>query len=135
MKAGTTANQYFEGIGRRKEATARVRIYKTGKGTTVNGREHTSYFKLPGMQDTMLSPLGKLKLSEKIGISVKVQGGGLHAQSEAIRLGLSRALIEYNAEFRKKLARIGYLRRDAREKERKKYGLKKARRAPQWAKR
>lgn len=135
MKAATPTSQYFEGIGRRKEATARVRVYKAAKGVMVNGKEYTVYFTGPIMQDAMLSPLGKLKLADKIGISAKVSGGGLKAQAEAIRLGLSRALIEYNGEFRKKLARIGYLRRDAREKERKKYGLKKARRAPQWAKR
>jgi len=126
---------YYEGIGRRKEASARVRIYQGGNGVLVNGLDYTKYFKTDLMKSNVLAPMDKLKLVEKFRISVIVHGGGLQSQSEAVRLGISRALLGYNQELRKKLARLGYLRRDSRAKERKKYGLKKARRAPQWAKR
>jgi small subunit ribosomal protein S9 len=133
----TKKNQkYFEGIGRRKEGVARVRITESQKAEiVVNERKSEEFFSLKKLQDTAFSPLEAVGLTGKLGISVKVKGGGLTGQAEAIRLGLSRALIKYNQDFQKVLKDLDYLKRDARKKERKKPGLKKARRAAQWRKR
>ncbi len=127
--------KYYEGIGRRKSAVARVRLYTKKKDITVNGRDYKSYFTVLRYQKSIESPFEKMNCPGKFGASIQVFGGGVNAQSEAIRLGISRAMIEFNADFKKRLRRAGYLTRDARKVERKKYGLKKARRAPQWSKR
>lgn len=127
--------KYFEGVGRRKRAVARVRIWAGGDGKfAVNEKDPASYFKAMRYEQSAIAPLRFLK-GEKLTVSVKVRGGGLMAQSEAVRLGLARALIKLNDTLRRELKVAGYLSRDAREVERKKYGLKKARRAPQWQKR
>ncbi|HUX36181.1 MAG TPA: 30S ribosomal protein S9 [Candidatus Paceibacterota bacterium] len=133
--AAKKGERYFEGVGRRKTAVARVRISK-GTGTfSVNGKKSAEYFNMP-LFDTMASlPLEKVALTGKFNISAKVSGGGVNAQAEAVRLGLARALVIHDAELRSKLRTLGFLTRDPRMVERKKYGLKKARRAPQWKKR
>lgn len=126
---------YFEAVGRRKTAIARVRLYTKKTGITVNDKDYKKYFPTMRLQKEAEAPLEKMKISEKLGAVIKVKGGGLSAQAEAVRHGISRALVEFNSEFKKRLRRVGYLTRDSRMVERKKYGLKKARRAPQWKKR
>jgi len=127
--------RYFEAVGRRKASVARVRLYTKRSGFEVNGRKLEEYFPILGLQRKIESPLLKMKITDKLGATIKVYGGGLTGQAEAIRLGIARALTKFNPEFRKRLKRFGLLKRDARVVERKKYGLKKARRAPQWKKR
>lgn len=134
--------RYFEGIGRRKRAVARVRIFTANPkesaaqgGFVVNDKTLKDYFRAPGLLDMALESLNKLRASDHFRISVKLNGGGINSQAEAVRLGIARALIKFDANFRKKLKKSGLLSRDPREKERRKYGLKKARRAPQFSKR
>jgi len=133
MKKDT--QKYFEGIGRRKTATARVRIISGSSGFTVNDKDISSYFKTEAQRIAAAAPLSKVVLPEKVAVSVKISGSGLSAQADAVSLGLSRALVGLDATFSKDLRNAGFLTRDSRMVERKKYGLKKARRAPQWAKR
>jgi len=128
-------NHYIEAVGRRKTAIARVRVMNgTGK-VSVNGKEPSQYFVMPRIAAVATAPLDDLKIKANFDVSAKVQGGGIHAQAEAIRLGISRAIVEKNIAWKKRLRVSGYLTRDPRMVERKKYGLKKARRRPQWAKR
>ncbi|MEK7546761.1 MAG: 30S ribosomal protein S9 [Patescibacteria group bacterium] len=127
--------RYFEGVGRRKTAVARVRITKGGGTVVVNGKKAGEYFNTPLFGQMASSPLDKLAISDKFNVSVKVSGGGINAQAEAVRLGLARALVVFDSELKGKLRAFGFLTRDPRMVERKKYGLKKARRAPQWKKR
>lgn len=130
------AEKYFEGVGRRKTAIARVRIFQNKEsGMTVNSRDFKVYFPLASQQIKARSPITALNIKDKIKITVQVRGGGPTAQAEAVRHGLTRALVLLNSDFRKPLRNLGYLTRDSRMVERKKYGLKKARRAPQWQKR
>jgi len=133
--AAKKSERYVEGVGRRKTAVARVRIWGGHGKFSVNDEEYKSYFDLSRLRLTAAAPLEKMKLGDKYDISAKVRGGGINAQAEAVRLGLARALALKNPDFEKRLGKFGYLRRDPRMVERKKYGLKKARRAPQWAKR
>lgn len=131
-KGGT---RYFEGIGRRKTAVARVKLMPGGRGFSVNGKVLENFFPMPRLRNTALAPIESLKLEEKFSVNAKVSGGGIKAQAEAVRHGLAQALVLHNPELKKRLRALGYLTRDPRMAERKKYGLKKARRAPQWAKR
>lgn len=140
-KEDNKPKRYYKAVGRRKRATARVRLYtctpfegEIGR-VIVNDKKYTDFFTTLNLQQTVISPLQKMKSLNRFESTVKVSGGGILGQAEAIRHGLARALVEFNPEFSKKLKRAGYLRRDPRRKERKKPGLKKARRAPQWAKR
>ncbi|OGI65417.1 30S ribosomal protein S9 [Candidatus Nomurabacteria bacterium RIFCSPLOWO2_01_FULL_39_18] len=131
---------YIEAVGRRKTSTARVRIRESNKTNfIVNGRDAKEYFKTEEERHLILGPiakgLGKGKADVKWSVEVHVQGGGAHSQAEAVRHGLSRALVASNQELRKDLKTLGYLKRDPRAKERRKFGLKKARKAPQWSKR
>jgi small subunit ribosomal protein S9 len=126
--------KYIEAVGRRKTSTSRVRIFEGEDGFMVNQKPVNEYFKIERFRETALAPLKLLKI-KNIFVSAKVLGGGIMAQAEAIRHGLSRALVKYNADFKKILKNAGFLTRDPRMVERKKYGLKKARRAPQWQKR
>ena len=128
-------DKYYEAVGRRKSAISRVRLYTRVKGFTVNEKPLEKYFPILRLQKEVVSPIEKLKLGEKLGATIKVSGGGPTAQAGAIRLGVSRALAKFNPIFTKRLRKLGLLTRDARIVERKKYGLKKARRAPQWTKR
>jgi small subunit ribosomal protein S9 len=126
--------KYIEAVGRRKTSTSRVRIFEGEDGFMVNQKSVNEYFKIERFREIALAPLKLLKI-KNIFVSAKVLGGGIMAQAEAIRHGLSRALVKYNADFKKVLKNAGFLTRDPRMVERKKYGLKKARRAPQWQKR
>ena len=129
-----TKNEYTEAVGRRKTASARVRISAAKSASmTVNGKTAQEYFPLEQMVKTAFSPMQLLGAS--YAVSVKVQGGGHKAQADAIRHGLSRAMTMVVPEQRKDLKVRGFLKRDPRAKERKKFGLKAARRAPQWSKR
>ncbi len=139
------AEKYYESVGRRKEAVARIRVY-TRKSTdnqisddkaliTIDGTPYYEYFKDQRLQNIVESPLKKLKSLNRFKATIKVSGGGIRGQADAIKFGLSRALVLFDANFSKKLRKAGFLTRDARVKERRKYGLKKARKAPQWAKR
>lgn len=125
---------YFEARGSRKSSVARVRLYEHKKGIMVNERDLKQYFPLARQHEAVIAPL-RLVGREDLGITAHVVGGGLTAQSEAIRLGVARALLKINPDLRIRLRGAEMLTRDSREVERKKYGLKKARRASQWAKR
>ncbi len=130
--------KYIEAIGRRKTSTARVRISESAKTHfTVNGVDAKDYFKTEDQRRLILDPMvkGLPAGSPKWSVEVHVSGGGIHSQSEAVRHGLSRALVESDITVRGELKTLGYLKRDPRAKERRKFGLKKARKAPQWSKR
>lgn len=137
-KEAAKAERYFYAVGKRKTAIATVRIYPSDKAeaeVTVNDRTFENYFSIPRLRDLVKEPLALAGADAKFDVSAKVRGGGTNAQAEAIRLGISRALVEFNPELRKSLRDNGLLTRDSRIVERKKPGLRKARRAPQWAKR
>ncbi len=126
---------YFYGTGRRKSSVARVRVYNgTGK-ITVNDRDIDDYFGLETLKLIVRQPLALAEIENKFDIVVRVAGGGVSGQAGAIRHGLSRALLQYDENLRPVLKKAGFLTRDPRMKERKKYGLKAARRAPQFSKR
>ncbi len=126
---------YFYGTGRRKKSVARVRVYAgTGK-ITINNRDIDDYFGLETLKLVVRQPLALTGLTEKFDIVCTVTGGGVTGQAGAIRHGLSRALLQYDENLRSELKKAGFLTRDPRMKERKKYGLKGARRAPQFSKR
>jgi small subunit ribosomal protein S9 len=128
-------NPYFYGTGRRKKSIARVRVYPgTGK-ITINNRSIDDYFGLETLKLLVRQPLALTDTLEKFDVVVNVQGGGVSGQAGAIRHGLSRALLQYDESLRGELKKAGFLTRDPRMKERKKYGLKAARRAPQFSKR
>jgi len=123
-------------IGRRKTATAQVRLMTDGKGDVViNGKPLKQYFPGVLMQQKVLSPFETTGTQGRYDVSVRVVGGGITGQAESVRLGIARALIELNPDYRGSLKKLGFLTRDARKRERKKYGKKSARRSPQWAKR
>ena len=136
--------KYFEAVGRRKESVARVRLY-TKKSTdtveeekalvTVNGKDYTEYFSDVNLRNIVESPLRKLKSLNRFKATVVVHGGGMSGQAGAIKHGISRALVEFDLNFRKKLKKSGFLTRDSRIKERRKYGHKKARKMGQFSKR
>ena len=126
---------FFYGTGRRKSSVARVRVYNgTGK-ITINDRDIDDYFGLETLKLIVRQPLAATGCEGKFDIVCRVAGGGVTGQAGAIRHGLSRALLQYDAELRPTLKKAGFLTRDPRMKERKKYGLKGARRAPQFSKR
>lgn len=128
--------QYYEGLGRRKSATARVRLYPGGDGhVIVNGQPLQEYFVRGVDVVRLLEPLKVTGMDGRFGISVKVRGGGISGQASAVRLGIARALLKVDPELRPTLRKGGFLTRDARVKERKKPGLKRARKAPQYTKR
>ncbi|MGN0598905.1 MAG: 30S ribosomal protein S9 [Oscillospiraceae bacterium] len=126
---------YFYGTGRRKSSVARVRVYAGSGNITINGRNIDDYFGLETLKLLVRQPLTLTETSDKFDIVCTVAGGGVTGQAGAIRHGLSRALLQYDAELRPVLKKAGFLTRDPRMKERKKYGLKAARRAPQFSKR
>ena len=134
----TQDGRYIEAVGRRKTSIARVRITEN-KGTkndlTVNNKPATNYFKIKKTQITAEEALSKIKGAHKFNVSVFVKGGGVISQAEAVRHGLARALVSFNGEWRDKLKKAGVLKRDPRAKERRKFGLKKARKRGQRSKR
>jgi small subunit ribosomal protein S9 len=130
--------QYYEGIGRRKRASARVRIFLDGDSSgdfSVNEKEVKEFFPRFGDYEILTGPLVDSELMGKVDITVQIQGGGVTGQTSAVRLGLARALVEYDENLRGVLRANGHLTRDARIKERKKPGLKRARKAPTYTKR
>lgn len=128
--------RYFEAVGRRKTATARVRITpSTKESVLINDKSLNDYFQTENMQKITQEAFVAAGLKQKFVMTVKVMGGGIHAQSEAVRHGLSRCLVLYDEHLKSVLKKSGYLKRDQREVERKKAGLKKARKAPTWSKR
>ena len=128
--------RYFQAVGRRKTAVARARLFTKGeKEILVNNRPYQNYFPTLELQQISVASLERMKCLDKFRILARVRGGGLVAQAEALRHGLVRALVLFNPNFRKRLKKAGFLKRDARVRERKKFGLKRARRAPQWQKR
>jgi small subunit ribosomal protein S9 len=129
-------DKYYQATGRRKTAIARVRLYTKGdKIFLVNNQPFEKHFGNVEFKNIISAPLEKMNCTDRFRITVVVKGGGVYSQAEAVRHGITRALVMFNADFKKRLKKSGYLTRDPRMKERKKPGLKKARRAPQWAKR
>ena len=129
------ADEFFMGTGRRKEAVARVRLYPGAGEMTVNGTTLEKYFPNRRHRIEVLSPLVHLDIKGSWDVVAKVEGGGISGQAGAMRLGISRALLVFDDELRGDLKKAGFLTRDARMKERKKYGLKGARKRPQFSKR
>ena len=132
----TKAEQYIPGLGRRKTAVARVRITPAkSQKITINEKSVEEYFPTPELQATALGALTGVELTQKFTITAHVTGGGISAQAEAVRHGIARALVTFDGTLRGTLKGVGFLKRDPRMVERKKFGLKKARKAPQWSKR
>lgn len=128
--------KYFEGVGRRKTSIARVRLFpQAEKSFSVNEKPLEGYFPTKELQYTVTSPLTLMSSEEQFKVAARVRGGGINSQAEAVRHGIAKALVLFNPDFRKKLKKAGFLTRDPRMRERKKFGLKRARRAPQWQKR
>lgn len=127
---------YTYAVGRRKSGIAQVRLYMSGKGTiTVNHKPMKDYFPVEELQDAILVPLKAAGIDATADVVAEARGGGIRGQADAVKLGIARALLVHNPDLRATLKPLGVLTRDPREKERKKYGLKKARKSPQWAKR
>lgn len=129
------AGSTYVAIGRRKSAAARVKMEMGDGKIAVNGKDPQKYFTSIAQRRVLLQPLETASLVDRVNLSIKTKGGGMQAQAEAARLGIARAILLLDKEHRTALKAAGYLRRDSREKERKKYGLKRARRAPQFSKR
>jgi small subunit ribosomal protein S9 len=130
------AKKYIQSIGRRKRAIAQVRLFAGGTGAvTVNSRDIKDYFGTAGLQENAVSPLKEVGRSESVDITVRVVGGGLTGQSDAIKMGIARALVKEDETVKISIKSKGFLTRDPRRKERKKFGLRGARRAKQWRKR
>lgn len=134
-KKAHKAEKYFYAVGRRKTAVAKIRAYENSDQTTVNGKELSRYFQSKSLIKIALAPVIMLGLDKKISFKIFVSGGGIKAQAEAVRLAIARSIILRNSEDKPVLKKAGLLTRDSRKKERKKPGLKRARRGPQWAKR
>ena len=131
-----TKNRYIEAVGRRKTATARVRITPAAKQTfSVNDKDVKEYFVTEELQMIATEAFTKGEVADKFSVTVHVLGGGIHAQAEAVRHGISRTLVMRDEEIKNTLKKLGFLKRDSRQVERKKFGLKKARKAPTWSKR
>jgi len=135
--ADTIKGEYYYGMGRRKTSVARVRLYPNGDGSvTINGKPAQAYFgDRPAVSSAMSAPLRLFDLDNAYTITIRVAGGGVTGQAGAIRHATARALLNINSEWRAQLRKAGFLTRDARMKERKKPGLKRARKAPQYTKR
>ncbi len=134
----TEDRTYYEGIGRRKRASARIRIYLDEQATgefVVNGKTVNDFFPRTGDVDVLMSPLSDTELTGRVDVTGLVSGGGITGQTDAVRLGLARALVKYDENLRNALRSGGHLSRDPRVKERKKPGLKRARKAPTYTKR
>ncbi len=137
MSKENKSNKYLFAIGRRKESTARVRLWlNEHKGVIkINDKDLNAYFPVFEFQKIVRDPLNLVKEAINYNFTIRVAGGGVRGQAEAIRLGVARALVSLNKDYKSILKKAGFLTRDSRMKERKKPGLKGARRAPQWAKR
>lgn len=126
---------YIEAVGRRKTAVARVRLFANGDGITINNKQYKDYFPEEMLWRALEAVCSLANVAGGIRVSAIVEGGGMRAQAYAVRHGLARAFVKHNEELRKRLREHNLLTRDPRMKERRKFGLKKARRAPQWSKR
>lgn len=134
--ATETKQRYIEAVGRRKTAIARVRITPSTKASfLINDKEVKDYFSTEDLQVIAQEAISKSEVGEKFTVTVHVLGGGIHAQAEAVRHGLSRTLVLRDENIKNTLKKLGFLKRDSRQVERKKFGLKKARKAPTWSKR
>lgn len=135
----THKKEYIETVGRRKTASARVRISKIGSKTesevVVNEKDFKEYFPTKELQSIVNNVLSHSLDGDNFKVTAIIKGGGIHSQAEALRHGIARAFVEYDIELRKAIKEAGFLKRDPRMKERKKFGLKKARKSPQWSKR
>ncbi len=132
----TATSKYHEAVGRRKTSSARARITEASKASfDINNKDLAGYFGTADLQKTASEALLKVGDAQKFSVTVKVQGGGIASQAEAVRHAISRAIIKYDPSLRTSLKVDGFLKRDPRVKERRKFGLKKARKAPQWSKR
>ncbi len=131
-----TKNRYIEAVGRRKTAIARVRVTPSTKPSfSINDKDIKEYFVTSDLQSIAQEAISKSEIGEKFQVTVQVVGGGIHAQAEAVRHGLSRTLVLRDEQVKNILKKLGFLKRDPRQVERKKFGLKKARKAPTWSKR
>jgi small subunit ribosomal protein S9 len=136
MEKKATTKEYYRALGRRKTATAVVKIKKASKNSyTINGKDFTVYFPTPELKKIVTGAFETATPADKFEVIVTAQGGGSHAQAEAVRHGISRALVLFDADLRTTLKKAKMLKRDPRQVERKKFGLKKARKSPQWSKR
>jgi len=134
--AEKNSTKYIGAVGRRKTSSARVRITPASKfSVTINDRELENYFPTAELRNIVKSAFDAVGLDQKFSVTAHIVGGGVSSQAEALRHGIARALILYDINLRGKLKTKGYLKRDPRAKERRKFGLKKARKAPQWSKR
>lgn len=128
--------RYIATVGRRKTSIARVRLSESTKNSfVINKKDLATYFPTKELQTIAEEAIAKSKVPGKFHVEALLTGGGIHSQAEALRHGISRGLVEYDLELRKRLKKLGFLKRDPRMKERRKFGLKKARKAPQWSKR
>ena len=135
-KTKTQKNRYIETIGRRKTSTARVRLTPATKVSfVINDKELVAYFPTEELQKIVTDPMNTTEKGAAYAVSVKVMGGGIHSQAEAVRHGIARGLVVEDEGDKTKLKHAGFLKRDPRSKERRKFGLKKARKSPQWSKR
>lgn len=135
-KLVTKEKEYFRAIGRRKTSTAVVRLYKSTKTSySINDKDLNEYFKTIDLQKIVTGAIETASAPEKFKIVVTTKGGGIHSQAEAVRHGIARALVLHDIELRGVLKKAKMLKRDPRQVERKKFGLKKARKSPQWSKR
>ena len=136
MEKKASTKEYYRAIGRRKTATAVVKLFKATKTSyDINGKGLEVYFPTPELKKIVTGAFETATPSEKFEVVVTTKGGGSHAQAEAVRHGISRALVLFDAELRTTLKKAKMLKRDPRQVERKKFGMKKARKAPQWSKR
>ena len=136
VKKKTEALRYTEAVGRRKTSVARVRIIHGGApGISVNNKKIDDYFVTPELRHAVSGLFGALNFPQGLSVSARVKGGGIHSQSEALRHGIMRAMVKFEVSYRTPIKKLKLLTRDARVKERRKFGLKKARKAPQWSKR
>lgn len=136
MNKMESTHKYIEAVGRRKTSIARVRFWKSGKNTVlINEKDIKDYFPKEDMQMGAIKPIKQSGFDGHFSITAKIVGGGIKSQSEALSHGIARVLLKMNPELRKTLKKEGMLKRDSRAKERRKFGLKKARKGPKWSKR
>jgi small subunit ribosomal protein S9 len=136
MDTKKTTKQYIEATGRRKTSSARVRLYEGSKNSfLVNEKDIKQYFPTRELEKIVRDAIELVNSDEKYEVSIKVSGGGIHSQAEAVRHGIARALVKKDENLKTDLKKEGMLKRDGRSKERRKFGLKKARKSPQWSKR
>lgn len=136
MAEKKSTKEYIRAVGRRKTATAIVKLVKSSKNTySVNGKDLIDYFKTIELRKIVTGAFEEANPIDKFEVTITTKGGGIHAQAEAVRHGISRALVVYDSELRTPLKKAKMLKRDPRQVERKKFGLKKARKSPQWSKR